>query len=109
MSRRQLRSDDEEGFLRAFRDEILDMSLYYSVRVVFSLRLPVDRSGLVIHGEAYKEDANGYEQVFAVADQPYPTHSASRLHAALYRAAIKLGAAIRDKIRSEPGESEQPF
>lgn len=104
MSRRQLKTDDEEGFLRAFRDEVLDLVADYGVRVEFTLRLPVYGVGLVIHGEAHKTDLAGDEQVYAAADQPYPTHSVARLHAALYRAAVKLGGAIRERGRLNGGE-----
>ena len=101
MSRRQLKTDDEAGFLRAFRDEAFDLVGYYHVRVEFTLRLPITGEGLVIVGEAFKADASGAEQVYARSEQPYPSHSVLRLHAACYRAAVKLGGAIRERERSD--------
>lgn len=103
MSKRQLRADDEEGFLRAFRDECFDVVLTHSVRLEFTLRLPVQSPGLVIHGEAFKRDENGDEQVYAAFSLPYPTHTANRLHSALYRAVIRLGVEVRDRERAESG------
>jgi len=100
MSRRQLKTDDEEGFIRAFRDEVRDLASTYNVVMEFTLRVQVLRPGLVIHAEAFRMDGNGADQVYAVADQEYPSHSVARLHAALYRAAIKLGGAIRDRERA---------
>lgn len=101
MSRRQLKTDDEEGFLRAWRDELFDVVEEEQVRIVFTLRAPLAHAGLVIRGEAFKRDANGDEQLYAAWDQPYPTHTANRLHAAIYRAMVRLGVEIRDRRRSE--------
>jgi len=104
MSRRQLKTDDEEGFLRAFRDEVMDLAKEYDVRLEFTLRVLVLNRKLCIHGEAYYLDPFGAEQLFAMAEQEYPSHSVARLHAALYRAAIKLGGAIRQEIRFRASE-----
>lgn len=106
MSKRELRSDDEAGFLRAFRDEMFDLVETHKVRLEFTLRVPVGTPGIVIHGEAFKRDNEGYEQFYAAFDQPYPTHTANRLHAALYRAAIRLGVEIRDRQRAEESGDE---
>lgn len=105
MSKRELRSDDEAGFLRAFKDEVFDLVAEHGVRVEFTLRLPVQAEGLVIHGEAHKRDAQGYEQLYAAFSQPYPTHVANRLHAALYRAAMRLSIEVRDRERAEAQDS----
>lgn len=107
MSKRELRSDDEAGFLRAFRDECFDIVAEEKVRLEFTLRLPIQAAGLVIHGEAFKRDAQGDEQLYATFSQPYPTHVANRLHAALYRAAIRLGVEVRDRRRAEEMGDEQ--
>jgi len=110
MSRRQLKTDDEEGFLRAFRDEVLDLAEVYQVTVEFTLRVQVLTRKLVIHGEAFKRDSEGQEQVYAAAEQEYPSHSVVRLHAALYRAAVKLGGAIRERERAGAAlDSPLPF
>lgn len=101
MSKRELRSDDEAGFIRAWKDELFDLAETHRVRLVFTLRAPVGQQGLVIRGEAYKTDGEGYESLYAEWDQPYPTHTANRLHAALYRAVIRLGVEVRDRERAE--------
>jgi hypothetical protein len=72
----------------------------YQVRSEFTLRINRARQGLVIHGEAFKKDEYGHEQLFAQADYPYPTHSASRLHAALYGAAIRLNVSVQAAVRN---------
>jgi hypothetical protein len=111
MSKRMLRSDDEEGFLRAFRDELIDLAEYYGVRIEATLRLPVMGSGLFIYLEAFKRDLEGAEQVYAAAEQAYPTPAAARLHAALYRASIRLGGALsarRQSDRQEDSSSNVP-
>lgn len=107
MSRRQLKTDDEEGFLRAFRDEVLDLAAEYGVRLEFHLALPVTGSGVVIRGWAWELDWLGSERLVGTVDQPYPTHSALRLHAALYRAAIKLGGSIREHRRLTGREKDR--
>lgn len=105
MSRRNLRADDEEGFLRAWRDEVLDLVATYPVRIEFLLCVPVRQPGMLIRVVAYHKDAQDAEQVYAVAEQPYPTHAATRLHAALYRAAIRIAGAIVERRRTDRGEN----
>lgn len=101
MSRRQLRTDDEEGFLRAWRDETLDLVNDHAVRIEYHLCVALMKPGLLIRAIAYRRDAEGQEQVYATAEQPYPTHAATRLHAAIYRAAIRIGGAIVERKRAD--------
>lgn len=101
-SNRGLKSDDEAGFIRAYRDEVWDNEELYHVRIEFQLRIRRDRPGLTIYGIAYKADESGQEQVVATAEYPYPSHSATRLHAALYGAAVRLSAAIGHRFPLEP-------
>lgn len=105
MSRRELKSDDEAGFIRAWKDEMFDLANEEHVRLEVTLRAPVREAGLVIYCEALKRDDFGYEQVYAHFSQPYPSHSANRLHAALYRALVRLGVEIRDRRRAEAQEN----
>jgi hypothetical protein len=106
MSRRQLRTDDEAGFIRAFWDETMDLVQEEGVRVEWLLQLPVRTRSLELYGVAYKKDANGDEQFYAAFRQPYPTPSAARLHAALYRAAVRLSIEVRDTRRAIESEEQ---
>lgn len=92
MSRRQLKTDDEAGFLMAFCDDIRETELLYGVRIEVKLRPGRNRGQVDIDCEAWKRvEGGGFEQV-ATFKGLYPTASAARLHAALYRAAIGIGA-----------------
>lgn len=101
MARRQLKTDDEEGFLRAYRDELFDVAQDHNCHISCSLVVPLHTNGLAIRMRAYDVDETGNEVCLATFDQPYPTHVANRLHAALYRAMIRLGIELRDARRRE--------
>src|SRR5690242_11968044 len=108
MSRNQLKAGDEQGFLRAYRDELLDVAHDHGCRVSCSLVIPLLGHGLIIRMRAYEEGPEGSEAWAVTFDQPYPTHSAGTLHAALYRAMVRLGIELRDKRRREALGGEQP-
>jgi len=100
MSRRQLKTDDEEGFLRAFKDEILDAQADYQVRIDVRVEVRPERPGVTFHGEVYSVAPDATGELLMRVEQQYPTHSASRLHAALYRLAISVSVALgRDHER----------
>lgn len=107
MSRRQLKTDDEDGFLHAFRDELLDNVEYYGVRIEVLLCVAVRRPGLLVRVIAYKKDAEGAEQVYAQVEHPYPSHAATRLHAALYRASVMIGGEL-SRVKREKGQQDSP-
>lgn len=104
MSRRMLKSDDEEGFIRAFRDEIADTEAMYHVHISCSLVRPVKGSGLDIIMEARRAHLETVGEPWARVVLPYPTHAANTLYAALYRAAIRIGGAIAEQRRLEMGD-----
>lgn len=99
MSKRQLKTDDEEGFLRAYRDELLDVAHDHNCQISCSLVLPLQGHGIRIRMRAYQLDQDGHEECLATFDQDYPSHTAQRLHAALYRAMVRLGIELRDQRR----------
>lgn len=107
MSKRQLKADDEEGFLRAYRDELLDVAHDHNCQVSCSLVLPLQGHGLRIRMRAYQWGDDGREECLATFDQDYPSHTATRLHGALYRAMVRLGIELRDKRRREALGDEQ--
>jgi len=95
MSKRTLRSDDVEGFVRAFVDEVLDTELMYLVECDFSLRKSTVRSEVYIHGEATYDFPGTGKQVVATADRVFPSQRVRDMHACLYQAAMALNVAVQ--------------
>lgn len=93
MARRQLKTDDEAGFLMAFHDDIRETEQLFGVEVGVSVRLTKTRGLIEIRASAWKADPVRGDRCVAVFETRYPTASANRLHAGLYRAAIGIGAA----------------
>lgn len=109
MSKRQLRADDEEGFLRAYRDELLDVAHDHNCQISCSIVVPLRQPGLMIRLRAYQLDEHGREECLATFDLPYPTHTATRLYSALYRGMVRLGIELRDKRRQQAtGDDQTP-
>lgn len=106
MSKRQLKASDEEGFLRAYRDELLDVAHDHNCNISCSLVVPLQTGGLAIRMRAYVMDETDNEQVLATFDLPYPTHTAANLHSALYRAMVRLGIELRDRRRREATDTD---
>lgn len=93
MARRTLRTDDEEGFLAAVWDDTRETELMFGVKVKYELKLSSVRGKLRIETTAWKDVNKPTERIVAEFTSEYPTAAAARLHAALYRAAIGIGAA----------------
>jgi hypothetical protein len=101
MARRQLKTDDEAGFLVAFCDELLDSEKIFGVQIeVVILRSRV-RGQLNINCIAYKVPRKPSDEPYAISNTPYPRSSALRLHAGLYQAAIRIGGELSAKLRYE--------
>jgi len=93
MARRQLKTDDEAGFLMAVYDDVRETEMLFRVKVKFEVKLTSKRGQLRIYASAWKGVGTPDERGVAAFECEYPTASAARLHAALYRAAIGIGAA----------------
>lgn len=93
MARRALKTDDELGFLAAVWDDARETELLYGVKVKFEVKLTPQRGKLRLYASAWKGVGGPEERCVADFTSEYPTASASRLHAALYRSAIGIGAA----------------
>lgn len=93
MSRRTLKSDDEAGFLQACWDDIVETQLLYHVKVKIELYAIAPRGQLRIRASAWKGMGTSLERAVAEWEGQYPTAQANRIHAALYRAAVGIGAA----------------
>jgi hypothetical protein len=93
MGRNALKTDDELGFLAAVYDDAKETELLYGVKVKFEIKLTSVRGKLRLFSTAWKGVGTPEERCVAQFESDYPTASASRLHAGLYRAAIGIGAA----------------
>jgi hypothetical protein len=93
MARRQLRAEDEDGFLLAIHDDVRETEDLYRVKVKMEIKLTSQRGKLRILASAWKDVGKPEERAVATFEGEYPTAKATRLYAALYRAAIGIGAA----------------
>lgn len=108
MARRQLKTDDEAGFLMAFHDDVRETEQLYGVEVGISIRLTKIRGTLEIRASAWKSDPIHGDRCVAVFETRYPTVSANRLYAGLYRAAVGIGAACSRNGLGQVGYKDSP-
>jgi len=93
MSRRTLKSDDEEGFLMATHDDLAETAQLYRVQLKITIKPSSVRGRFRMRSEAWKDVGKPLERCVASWEGEYPTAQALRFHAALYRAAVGIGAA----------------
>jgi hypothetical protein len=93
MSRRQLKADDEAGFLVATSDDISETQQLYRVVIKLEIKPTSLRGRFRIQASAWKDVGTPDERRVATWEGEYPTAQASRFHAGLYRAAVGIGAA----------------
>lgn len=93
MSRRQLKTDDEAGFLLAVSDDVAETQQLYRVKVKFEVKPTSIRGRFRIKATAWKDVGEADERCVATWEGEYPTAQAMRFHAGLYRAAVGIGAA----------------
>jgi hypothetical protein len=103
MSRRSLKTEDEEGFLRAYRDEVLDTQSMYQVHITCDVRVGVTPARLVLHLTATGDEGGPLEGVTTHVEYLYPSITANRLHAALYQAGIRINVAVQREYRDRHG------
>jgi len=99
MSRRQLKTDDEEGFLLAVCDDLNESEALFNVQIEMVVLRSRTRGQLHINCIAYKNPRKPGDEPYAISNTPYPSASATRLHAALYRAAIRIGGELANKAK----------
>lgn len=92
MSRRTLKTDDEAGFLLAIYDDVSETEAMFGVKVKLEFKRTNRRGCFQLHASAWKDVGQPAERCVATWVGEYPTASANRLHAGLYRAAIGIGA-----------------
>jgi len=105
MSRRQLKTDDEWGFLLAFWDEVRDIERDYDAVVTWDIRLSSKRGVISIHGRASGSDGGPLGGAVIHAQLEYPSASVARLHAALYAAGIRLSVAVSHEYEDKTGRA----
>jgi len=94
MSRRALKTDDEEGFLLAISDELAENRVMFNCHIELTL-VPTDKRGRFdIVAKAYKRPRVDDSPPYAIAIYQYPSTTANRLHAAFYRACIRIGGEL---------------
>jgi len=104
-SKPSLKSNDKEGFIRAFTDEWKDLEEVYGATLVFGVK-PSDRKGVL---RLYVWAA---EPVDGVLPPPkveysceYPTAAVESFEACLYRCLVRLERIIRDRQHFPMGKA----
>lgn len=105
MSRRQLKTDDEMGFLMAIYDDLKENELLFKSSCVIELRPTAKRGHFEWIVSAYKATGEGGEPLMLTTRTPYPSVTANRLYASLYRAVISIGGVQAREWH--PDESER--
>ena len=103
MSRRQLKTDDEWGFLLAFWDEMCDLERDYDATVTWDIRRSSRRGVISLHGRATGSEDGPLKGAVVFAQLDYPSASILRLHAALYSAGIRLSVAVSHEFEDRTG------
>lgn len=93
MSRRQLKANDEAGFLMAVTDDIAETQQLYRVLVKIEIKPTSIRGRFRIKATAWKDVGMPDERAVASWEGEYPTVQCQAFYAGLYRAAVGIGAA----------------
>jgi hypothetical protein len=104
MGRNQLKSDDVQGFVTAFWDELKDAQEMYGVAVVLDIRLKVNRGGLSFHAMAIRSGEEGDARLAGTARVDWPSDKYTTLHACLYRLAMALDHAVQEDYHQRTGQ-----
>lgn len=97
MARRQLKTDDEEGFLIAYYYDLRETEILYNVRIETHIQLTSKQGELRINHFAYRKPRKPGDEPIGSSSTPYPTPAALKLHAALYRSAVRIGGELANK------------
>lgn len=103
MSKRQLKSEDVDGFVIAFYDEVRATEEMYQVRCSFDLRLGGSRGALSLHAQAVRDAEEGPDHLVATADVRWPSVTQASLHAWLYALAIRINVACQKECKERTG------
>lgn len=104
MSRNQLKSGDEEGFLLACYDDIRETEQMYGVVISCELAPGRRRGDWSFVMTARQRSQDGPGEVYATGAYPYPSPSARTLYGAFYRACVRIGAECARAHREKSGD-----
>lgn len=108
MSRRQLKANDEDGFIQAAWDDLAETAQMYHVELEIVVQPSVSRGNFEMVARAYKRPRTPVDAPWAEGRYPYPTHAANTLYAALYRVCIRIGAECASAHRRQYGYNSSP-
>jgi hypothetical protein len=96
-SKPSLKSNDKEGFLRAFTDEYADLQADYHVKLEMVVE-PSGRKGVLRITLTALSPQDGHTGLAAAYYQcEYPTAQVESLEACLFRCAVRLERVLRDR------------
>jgi len=100
-----LKSNDKEGFIRAFTDEWTDLEEVHGVSLVFGVK-PSDRKG-VLRLYVWAYDAKNGVVPFNKVEYSceYPTAAVESFEACLYRCLVRLERVVRDRQQFPMGKA----
>jgi hypothetical protein len=104
MSRRQLKSEDVDGFLRAAWDELEDTSKCYSVNVLLDIRRNLHSRSFSFHAMAIRNDEEGNARIAGEARMDWPSEKYHSLHALLYRLSLALNHQVQIEYHERTGK-----
>jgi hypothetical protein len=108
MSRRSLKTDDQDGFMQACWDDLAETAAMYHVELDIKLQPAMVRGEWEFVATAYKRPRKDGDAPYASGRYPYPTFAAKTLYAALYRVCIRIGAECSSAHRREYGYNSSP-
>lgn len=105
MSRKQLKSADSEGFLRAFTDEWAELALDHKVELAFSMA-PTSRKGvLALTVRAVGAGEAPEARLRAKYTCEYPTAAVGTFEACLYQCMVRTGRILREQEKWPMGRA----
>lgn len=107
MSKRQLKSEDVDGFMLATWDSAVDMAEQYDVSIGIGVGFRKDRGRMVFRATAFQTQPDGSEKPVARAEREWPGHYSKTVHGLLYSLLIGLWRAL-DDWRAEAPEQDSP-
>lgn len=100
-----LKSNDKEGFIRAFTDEWRDLQHDYHVVLEFVVE-PAHRAGVLRLSLTALSAQNGHTGPAAAYYQcEYPTAALESFEACLFRCAVRLERVLRDRQQFPQGKA----
>jgi hypothetical protein len=100
-----LKSNDKEGFIRAFTDEWLDLSEIYGVDLQFEIDPGLRRGVVNLQLTATKPPSIGQERMQVRYTAEYPTAAVESFEACLFKCMVRLERMLRDRVQHPMGKA----